>query len=802
MTGRRIRLRRALGVSGILLLAVAGPMVGAALAAPQAVVVAEDDGGGGEAPAPSEPDPAPSAEPAPSEPEPAPETQAPSEPEPEPEPETSQEPEEEPSVKPTKKPKGEAADDEPVDDAGQDPDAVDEDSDAVDEDPDAVDEDGLDGDGPDEDGLDEDGLGEDGLDDGLDEDGLGEDGLDEDGLDEDGLDEDGLDEEVVDDGLDEEVVEEETSGGAGLGLSIEAQGDGVSVTASGAGLLPGSRAELWVFSTPRLLATGTADAEGAVTISSYLPADLPEGSHTVLLKGTDADGQPVEFADGIEIGPNGELLAVTEGVDATGLVVPTIPDDPKAPQYPTVTALDQPDAVVSTTVAALALLSVTGVAAAMAGGARAARDAGSGVAGGGINEGLGSGADLLVAEGVNVDHNRGWRTRFSSLGDAWGDRSLLHRAPLTSFVDEASFTWMAAVGPKSPLLARMIGDGAPLRAMVGSLSLLLPIAAIVLGVWSAIVGGGIAEPPVLGILIALMVIGVIDGLAGALGAVAFSVTVIAMGGILDWSSVRTLLGVALLIAGPGLIASSFRDIRRAAPRSLSGWWERGADVVIVPLLGAYTTYNIANAMPPLGGSLFPVADASTQLAWIVAAMLVLKVVLEEIAARWFPERMATILAEPDWPGTLQQVLSSLIRLGLFLFVSAAFIGSPWQLWVGALIWIVPTLLYPFSSRWRNSPRLWQILPADMPSLGIGLLVYLILAAVLASVYGDTTEFALMAFFILLIPGFIQYSLGLLGREPQADDVRWYLRPSMTGVYRVGGVVVLVITCWLAYRSIF
>jgi hypothetical protein len=42
----------------------------------------------------------------------------------------------------------------------------------------------------------------------------------------------------------------------------------------------------------------------------------------------------------------------------------------------------------------------------------------------------------------------------------------------------------------------------------------------------------------------------------------------------------------------------------------------------------------------------------------------------------------------------------------------------------------------------------------------------------------------------------------VGREPRSDDVRWYMRPSMTGVYRVGGIVVLVITCWLAYRSIF
>ena len=765
MTRRSIRLRRALGLGGILVLALVGPMVGAALAAPQAVVVAEEDAGGGEAPAEPEPaapvDSAPASEDAPAEPAPA-------------EPEPSEDAPAEPAP---------ASEDAPAD-----PDAP-------------ADEEALDEEALDEEALDEEAL---------DEEALDEEVVEEEALDEEIVEEEVVEEEIVEEIVEEEIVEEvveeevveETFSDVSLELVID-DSDGLRVSVIGAGLLPESRVELWVFSTPRLIATSTVDAAGALTLSASLPDDLPEGTHTVLIKGTDIDGQPIELGDGIELGPDGELLAVTKGVDVSGLQVPTIPDDPKAPQYPTVAPLDQPDAVVSTTVAALALLSVTGVATAMSGGVpRVGRVEAGGLAGEGINEGLGSGSVLLTLDDIDVQHNRGWRTRFTARRTAWGDTSWLHRAPLTSIVDEASFVWMSAVGSKSPLLARMIGDGAPLRAMVGSLSLLLPIAAIVLGIWSAIGGDGIAEPPVLGILIAMMVIGVVDGLAGGLGAVAFGVTVIAMGGILDWSSVRTLLGVGLLIAGPGLIASSFRDIRRVAPRSWSGWWERGTDIVIVPLLGAFTTYNVANAMPPLGGSLFPVADASAQLAWIVAAMLVVKVLLEELAARWFPERMATILAEPTWPGSLQQVLSSLIRLGLFIFISAAFIGSPWQLWVGAIIWIVPSLLALACARWPNLPRLWQVLPGDLPALGFGLLVYLILVLVLTSIFGDTDEFAVMSFFILLIPGFILGILGLFGREPQSDDVRWYLRPSMTGLYRVGGVVVLVITSWLAYRSIF
>ncbi len=719
-------------------------------------VSAEDDegGGGGGDPAPAEP----------AAPEPAPAESTPE----------SAEPAEEPA-EPDETPPSSEVTDTPED--ATDPDATDEDG----IDPDATDEDGIDPDATDEDGIDPDAT---------DEDATDEDGIDPDATDEDATDEDAQDGAELTE--DEGAVEEMDSDGPALSLDI-AQGDGVEVSARGAGLLAESRAELWVFSTPQLLAQGTADASGEIVLSATLPGDLAAGSHTVVLKGTDPSGQPVEFGSSVEIGPNGELLGVTPDADLSGLVFPELPDNPKAPQYPKVEALDQPAAVVSATIAAVALLSVAG--AGLAGAGRAPSPAG-----GGINEGLYWAASLL--DEIDVEHNRGWRTRFRAMGRARGDRSWLHRSPLTAFVDEASFLWPTAVSAKSPLLARIMGDAAPLRAIFGSASLLLPLAALVLGVVSAVTSDGIAQPPVLGLLIALIVIGVLDAFAGLVGTLAFSVVVVAMGGIVDLSSVRTLMGVALLIIGPGLIATSFREIRRAAPHNFAQWWERGADIIIVPLLGAYTTYNVASSLPPLGGSLFPVGESSVQLAWIVAGLLVVKVCVEEAAARWFPERLATVVGVLDDPGTTQQVLSAMLKLSVFLFISAAFIGTSWHLWVGALVWFLPTVLAFLSWKLPNSSRLWQAIPRAMPLLAFSLFVFLILASITESALGDTPDFALTSFVIVLIPGLLMAILAMFGREPVEGDVRWYLRPSMTTVYRVGGVLILVATIWLAVDSIF
>lgn len=222
----------------------------------------------------------------------------------------------------------------------------------------------------------------------------------------------------------------------------------------------------------------------------------------------------------------------------------------------------------------------------------------------------------------------------------------------------------------------------------------------------------------------------------------------------------------------------------------------------MPLLGAYTTFNIASALPPLGGALFPIADNAALLAWIVAGTLVLKVLLEEVASRWFPERMATVTpVELPWPGTAQMVVSALLRVAVFLFISAAFVGTPWQLWVAGALYLLPVILVPFSYSWPNSSRLWQVLPQSMPYLAVALLVYLVLSGVLLGAFGDSVEFALMAFFILMIPDFILGIAALFGREPVEGDVRWYLRPTMVGVYRIGGIAVLAIATYLAWRSL-
>jgi hypothetical protein len=265
--------------------------------------------------------------------------------------------------------------------------------------------------------------------------------------------------------------------------------------------------------------------------------------------------------------------------------------------------------------------------------------------------------------------------------------------------------------------------------------------------------------------------------------------------------VRTLLGVALLIVGPGLIGSSFRGIRRIAGTDGRYVWERLTDLVIVPLFAAYVTYNIASSLPPLGGSQFPIGDQAITLSLIVVVMMLLKVVLEEVAARWFPERLATVLPrEMPEPGAAQQLISAAVRTALFLFISAAFVGNVWQLWVAGVLFLIPSLVEPFAGRFPNAPRIWRLLPEGLSLLAIVLLVSLIISSALSSSLSDGALYARMAFVILLVPDVVLGLLGVFGREGDEHEVRWYLRPDKVAVYRVGGVLMLAATAWLVFRT--
>ena len=84
-----------------------------------------------------------------------------------------------------------------------------------------------------------------------------------------------------------------------------------STTISAGGLQVGSTYTLTMYSTPRVLYTGTIDASGAFTHVVTLPADTPVGAHRLELTGVAPDGTVMTASAWFTLLPNGTIGAIS-----------------------------------------------------------------------------------------------------------------------------------------------------------------------------------------------------------------------------------------------------------------------------------------------------------------------------------------------------------------------------------------------------------------------------------------------------------------------------------------------------------
>ncbi len=373
----------------------------------------------------------------------------------------------------------------------------------------------------------------------------------------------------------------------------------------------------------------------------------------------------------------------------------------------------------------------------------------------------------------------------------WGDNLPLWSTAAFVALDKPSVKITHRSAPKSPFTAKLIAESAYLRAALGSAFIALPIVSVL----AALIGlqqiNGLFLPPEATALSVILVIGVLDGFAGLLGMLTFGIGLIINPGITAPSDLRMLLGLSLLGFAPGMLASAFRNLRRPEAITSHQIYERAVDLIVAPFLAGWATLGIVSALPALAGAELPIQESANLLAWCAAITMFVRVLLEELAVKYFPKRSRELNpADLNTPSMKQKVISLFLRMGLFFFVSMAFVGHCWQLYAGTIIFIIPSFVGLYRDKFPNYPKLYQILPSGLPGLGFALLIASASLVVLQSLFGETPEFAKIAFVLLPIPGLIFSLLGILGRAPHDGDVRWYMRPKNLWVYRLGGVLVL------------
>jgi hypothetical protein len=561
------------------------------------------------------------------------------------------------------------------------------------------------------------------------------------------------------------------------GMPVFYQGDEFRI--EGDGLKPRSPATTWLFSDPVFLGRLTVADDGSFSDSYPLGAGVPIGDHTAQLNA---------------IAPDGTLRVVEVAVEIIGDPVTTTNDgaavgeDGAAPDAPLTPPAD-PKSQIALIAAALTLLAIrrqrgsgpTPLSRSGAGGrgptadmvVLGLREREDDASEGGAPTGEDEGSTAEIA-GVSAD--------FGDKVDASGEDIL--RLPRLRSVDIGIRRLAERVDRISPMFARILNDGAHLRSLLGALWLVIPGAGIALGLFGAADTGGVVMIPAFALIVAVVVLGCLDSLAGLAFSVSYLASVALMGGLGSVAGVRGALGISVISFAPVLIASAVRPFRRPSGEENVAW-NRSVDFVLTALFGALAAGTMYSAIPTLSG--FSPAH-SARVDFIQGAVLLAVVarwLLENATQGLSPRRFAENLVEEfEDPADSQRLMSDLVRTAVFAFVAASFIGINWALWVGTAIFLVPKIIDRQADRFPNIPALHRYVPRNLLRVVLMLFVATWWGGLVESRYGDNGDFILWAFVLMSVPGLAIGGIDWFGRDSRG----W----RSTVVSRILGVVVLVV----------
>jgi hypothetical protein len=447
-----------------------------------------------------------------------------------------------------------------------------------------------------------------------------------------------------------------------------------------------------------------------------------------------------------------------------------------------------PRQAVRTAITAFVLLGLVG-----GGGLALAGLGGAGLGGaagiGGVLGGDGSARrrrrDKDKSEGV-VESAEIWHLQAGARELALGDRSWLWRWPLTSRLDALSVSVPAWLATRSPLLARLLDDSGYLRAMFGSASLLSVLAGVALGALAVSNVAGQAMPPSLSLTIAISVLGVIDAGAGLIAMLVFAIGTVVLGGIDSWASIRVLLGLTTIWVIVPLLAGAARPLRRPIDFTAGDLFDRLADVVIASLIGAWAVQAVIASFPGLSGYSLPIADSADTVALIVLIALVARVVVESVATEFFPQRLKMVHREREHCEAMPlQVRGLVISTAIFVLIAIAYVGSTWQLWLGLVLFVIPSLLSMYSDKMPGVPRLAGLLPRGLLKTVVMLFVCSVCGLVADNALKGSTQLLGDAFVLLSLPGLTYSILKFVAGGPEKRPMTWTGRFAGMAVLALG-----------------
>ena len=610
-------------------------------------------------------------------------------------------------------------------------------------------------------------------------------------------------------------------------------GDYIVITMSSSGFVPGSTVSTLLHSTPIVITTSTADANGVVTIQAPIPASYAGQSHKIVINGTYLASMTKASGDGTvsastavpadllaRLEPTSQLVVTAvDGTDpsifaksyidiAAGAPVttttlagsanavlqapPLVPTDHPAETMKQVTNL----VAVAATVAATA-----SVAASVAGSVGSIRVPTGGAPAGGIRPTGGPSASASPSSSSSSSSSAGSSGPSESSGpmstqqigaafdeielhdEKLGDRSRLWRTPGRHIVDRVSAQTPIKVATVSPMLASAMSDGSYLRAMFGSLSAVLPVIGVLFGIFNVIESHGYPVPGNYVTFAVLMVLGALDGWSGLAATATILIGAIATGHIFSLSMAVSFSLTAALLFGTAIIVKGVRPLIRDSFASFQDRWKRAGDMVVGPLFGGFLATQLIGASASAAGLDLPITKHALFIGVAVGLALFARYAISTVAIIHFPRRLSAVSpAHVPNQVTWASVSSQILRQVFTALLLHAFLGWSWVLLVLIGLQMAQGFVAP-----KISGQLPKVLYRLVPRGVANILVMATIGTVGGRLMGQiTTDGFWQVAGLLLLLGVV----GLLYAMVSALEGEDF---PVTWTTRVAGVVVVVIT---------
>lgn len=581
---------------------------------------------------------------------------------------------------------------------------------------------------------------------------------------------------------------------------------GAPVIIAGAGFKPNSPYKVVLRSTPQVIAEGITGARGEIAKETKIPGGLEPGWHSITVVTTNSDGSTFEKAKYFQITETLLLEEVSDKEPSGSQKAEALTNDPDfyarmgidPAETVTPAAVAQQVQQVTSVVASVALVSAAAAGAAAAasaaggaassaggsaGGARSSGGSSSGGSSGGNSSDDSDGGDYgnieadhddFETEGVGlIDRLRIWQSTFMTMLDK----------PLTNLIEQSAKV--------SPVLSRIINDGSYLRALFGSITVIGYFAAVILGIAAVDTGAEtLATSGRVGILVAIMTFGTLDAMFGVLAMSAFVITSLVTMPSAGIGDVRYLLAMFILGFAPSIMATTFRKIRRPAIDNLSDAWERVIDLALIGFISVLTVMSLVGSVSAFAGATVPLGADVKPIAFAIAAVALLRVLVEEIAAKLAPGRLNRI-NPTEVPGTFgwQPWASLALKAGVLVVMIGGMVGMGWHLWVGTFLIFLPGIIGMVFPNLPSFKWIHEFIPGGVGALAFATLISTWSGQLVNALLGKSELYGTLSFILIPLPVILIAILGMFAKQ---EDKLWQ-RTGKKWIYIVGGIAVFIFT---------